>query len=248
MLGFPVEVTAVNHNTTHSHGMTVHVLGGRVGHDVCAEFEGAAENRGGESVVDDQRHAVLVSQVGEALQVKNLAGGVSHSFTEDALGVGAESHLDFFVGSVLVDEGAFDAQLLHGNAEEVAGTAVDCGSRNEVVTGFADVEHGVEVCSLTGRGEHGTYATFQLSDLGGNSVVGGVLETGVEVAGFLQVEQVSHLGGSVVLESGALVDGEHAGFALLGGPTGLNTQCFEICHIFLFMLNALIASATCRAI
>ena len=210
---FPVEVAAIDNAATDCHGVAVHVLGRGVGHDVNAEFDRTAENRGREGVVDNHRNAVLVGEISEALEVQDLAGRVCDGFAEDALGVRAESLFDFFVRSILVNERAFDAELLHRHGEEVARTAVNSGSADEVVAGFANVENGVEVCCLTGTREHGGNTTFESGDLVSDGVVGRVLQTGVEVATGLQVEQVGHVIGGFVLERGALVDGENARFA-----------------------------------
>lgn len=230
MVCFPVKVAAIDNAATDCHGVAIHVLGRGVGHDVNAEFDRTAENRSREGVVDDHRNAVLVGEISKALEVQDLACRVCDGFAEDALGVRAESLFDFFVGSVLVNERAFDAELLHGHREEVARTAVNSGSADEVVAGFANVENGVEVCSLTGTREHSSHTTFESGDLVGDGVVRRVLQTGVEVAGCLQVEQVGHVIGRFVLERGALVDGENARFAIFRLPTALNAKSFDFGH------------------
>ena len=228
---FPIEVAAIHDAAADCHSVAIHVLGRGVGHDVNAEFDRTAENRSRERVIDDHRDSVLVSDVGEALEVQNLASRVCNCFAEEALGVRAESLFDFFVGSVLVHERAFDAELLHRDGEEVARAAVNSARANEVVTRFADVEDGVEVGCLTGAREHRSHTTFESGNLVSDSVVGRVLQTGVEVAGSLQVEQVGHVVGRFVLERGALVDGENARFAVLRLPTALNTYGFWFCHV-----------------
>jgi len=233
---FPIEVAAIHDAAADCHSVAIHVLGRGVGHDVNAEFDRTAENRSREGVVDNHRNAVLVSEIGKALEVQNLASRVSDRFAEEALGVRAEGLFDFFVRSVLVHKRAFDAELLHRDGEEVARTAVDGARTDEVVAGFADVEHGVEVCSLTGAREHRSHATFESGDLGSHCIVGRVLQTGVEVAAGLQVEEVRHVIGGFVLESGALVDGENARFAVLRLPTALDTYGFRFSHVVKFLL------------
>ena len=47
VMGFPVEVAAIHNAAAHGSSMAVHVLGGGVRHDVNAEVDRAAENRGG---------------------------------------------------------------------------------------------------------------------------------------------------------------------------------------------------------
>ena len=109
-----------------------------------------------------------------------------------------------------------------------------------MVARFADVEDGVEVCSLTGTREHRGNTTFESGNLVSDSVVRRVLQTSVEIAGSLQVEQVCHIVGGFVLERGALVDGENARFAVLRLPAALNAQSFLICHVeILFLIKFL---------
>ena len=57
----PVEVAAVDDAAANLGGVAVHVLRRRVRHDVAAEPERTAEDRRGERVVDDERHAVPYS-------------------------------------------------------------------------------------------------------------------------------------------------------------------------------------------
>ena len=233
VMGFPVEVAAIHDAATHGHGVTVHVLGGGMRHDVHAEINRAAKNRSRERVVHNHRHAVLVGKLRESFQVENLAGGVCHRLSEEALGIRAEGLLDFFVAGILVHERAFDAELLHGDAEEVAGTTVNSAGADEVVARLADVEHGKEVRRLTGAGEHRCHTAFHRRNLGRHGIVGGVLQARVEVAASLQVEQVGHGVAGLVLESGALVDGEDARFAVFRLPAALDAQSFDLGHFFI---------------
>ena len=221
-MGFPVEVAAIHDASAGRNSMTVHVLGSGVRHDIDAEVNRLAENRGRERIVHNHRHAVLVGDVRKALEVQNLAGRVCDRFAEEALGVRAEGLFDFFVARVLVDERAFDAKLLHRHAEEVARTAVNGARANEVVARFADVEHRVEVRSLAGTREHAGDTAFEGGNLCSHGVVRRVLQTGVKIAFGLEVEEVGHRGAGLVFESRALVNGEHAGFAVLRSPTGLD--------------------------
>ena len=248
VMGFPVEVATIHNAAAHRSSMAIHVLGGGVRHNVNAEFNRAAENRSREGVVDNHRNAVLVSEISKALEVENLTCRVCNGFAEEALGVRAESLFDFFVAGILVNERAFDAELLHGDAEEIARTAVDGARANEVVARFADVEHRVEVGSLTGTREHRSHTAFESGDLGSHGVVRRVLQTGVEVAASLQVEQVGHGVAGFILESGALVDGEDARFTILRLPTALDAYSFWFSHFSLLLKTRLITdSGTIRA-
>ena len=54
------------------------------------------------------------------------------------------------------------------------------------------------------------------ADLGRHRIVGGVLESGIEVTAGLQVEQLAHLLAGLIAEGGGLDDGEIAGLAVAG--------------------------------
>ena len=127
LVRFPVKVAAVHNHAAHGGGMAVHVLGGGVGHDVRTPLEGPAVHRGGEGVVDDEGHAVGVGRLGELLNIQDGEGGVCNGLAEHRLGVGPEGGVQLLLGAVRVHEGELDAHALHGDGEQVEGTAVDGG-------------------------------------------------------------------------------------------------------------------------
>ena len=106
-----------------------------------------------------------------------------------------------------------------------------------MVTAGGNIENGVEGGRLAGGEQHGSGASLQGADLGRHGVVGGVLEAGIEIAAFLQIEQFSHLLARLILECRALIDREDTGFSFLGLPTGLYAQGFRfefVIHIGCF--------------
>ena len=124
-MGVPVKVTAVDDSSTYCGGVAIHILGGRVGHDVGTPLEGAAVDGRGKGVVHDEGHTVAVGDAGKLLDVEHLAAGVRDSLAEEALRVGAESLLYLLLRSILIDEGHLYAELLHRHAEEVVGATID---------------------------------------------------------------------------------------------------------------------------
>ena len=227
-VGHPVKLAAV-HDGTAQHGtVAVHVLGGGVGDDIRAPLEGAAVDRRGEGVVHDERHAVGVGGRGKLFNVQHGEGRVCDGLAEHDLGVGPEGGVQFFLGAQRVHEGGVNAHLLHGDGDEVEGAAVDGAGRHDVVACFAEVEQREEVCGLTAGGEHGGSAAFQLTDLLGHQVAGGVLQAGIEVAVGFQVEQLAHILAGGILEGSGLDNGDLAGFAVAGGVTALHADGITI--------------------
>ena len=225
-VGSPVELAGVDNDAAHGGSVTIHILGGGMGDDVSAPLEGTAVDGGGEGVVHDQGHAVGMGGLGELLNVQHRQGRVGDGLAENQLGVGPEGGVQLLLGAVGIHEGGFQTHLLHGHGEQVEAAAVDGGTGHDVVAAASDVEHGHEGGSLAGAGEHGSGAALQGADLGRHGVAGGVLQTGVEIAAGLQVKELAHILGGIVLERGTLNDGDLAGLAVAGGIARLDAQGF----------------------
>ena len=104
------------------------VLGQRMHDDVGAVLEGAAQVGRGHGVVDDDRHAVLVGDFGELLEVGDVAERVADRFAEDRLGLAVDQLLEGFRIAV-VGEAHVDAVLRQGVGEQVVGAAVQRAKR-----------------------------------------------------------------------------------------------------------------------
>ena len=176
---------------------------------------------------------MLVGDAGKLFNVENLQCGVGDCFAEQCLGVRTESGGDFFFGCIRIDKSHVDTQLLHGYAKQVERSAVNGGRTYKVVACLADVEDGIEIRCLSAGCQHGGYASFKGGYLGGNGIVRGVLQAGVEITAVLKVEQACHLFAGVVFESRTLINGEYTRFALFRSPPCLYAQCLRLellCH------------------
>ena len=193
-------------------------------HDVGAELNRTAVYGGREGIVYDHGHAVGVRGIGETLDVEHLHAGIGDSLGEDELGVGFEGGIDLLVSRIVVDESHVYAHLAEGHAEEIESASVDIVGGYHVVAGLADVEAGEEIGGLAGRCQHGAHSPFERGNLGRYLVVGGILEPCIEISCFLEVEEAAHLVACLVLERGALDEGNLAGFSLSGGVSGLDAE------------------------
>ena len=149
-MGLPVKTTAVHDHTTDSDAMSVHVLGRGVGNDVTAPFDRAAVDRRGKGIVDDQRNTMTVCDGRKLLDIEDADGRIGDGLAEDALRVRAEAVFQLFFADVRIDEGAFDAHLLHRYAKQIVCPAVDRTGGDEVIAGLTDVEYGKEIGCLAG--------------------------------------------------------------------------------------------------
>ena len=145
----PVEFAGVNYRAADRSTVTVHILGGRVRHDVRAPFKRAAVDGGCKGVVYDERHAVAVSDFCEFLNVEHLNGGVCDSLAEYELGVRPERSLKLLLGAVGGDKGEVDAHLSHCDSKEIICAAVYGGGGYHMVAAGGDVEYGEEIRRLT---------------------------------------------------------------------------------------------------
>ena len=223
-MSHPVELAAVHNGTAQGCAVAVHVLGGGMGHDIGTPFNGAAVDGGGKGVIHNQRHTVGVGCIGKLFNIQHRQGGVGNGFAKDSLGVGLERGVQLFLGTVRRDKGGGNAHLCHGDGDQVEGAAVNGAGRNDVVARVADVEQGKEVGCLAGTGQHTGGAALQFGNLGGDGIAGGVLQAGIKITAGLQVKQLAHIVGAIIFESGALHNGNLAGFAVAGGIAALYAQ------------------------
>ena len=239
-VGIPVEVAGIHDGSAHGGAVAVHVLGGRMRHDVGAPLDRTAHDRRGERVVDDQGHAVRMRGVGETLDIEHVERGVGDRLAEDRLGVGLERRLELLVSAVGGHERALDAHALHGVRDEVVRAAVDGGARHHVISLAQDVEQREEVRRLAGARQHASGTALELGDLCRNGVVGGVLQTGVEISRLLEVEQTTHVLGRIVLPRRRLVDGDLTGLTVAGTIAALHAgRSKMLCHALLLLLETL---------
>ena len=145
---------------------------------------------------------MVVRGLGKTLNVEHGEGGIGDGLAKDELGVGLEGSLELLVGAVGGNKRAGQAHAAHGVGEQVVGAAVDGRACDHVITGTGNVKDGKEVRGHARAREHRSGAALHLADLGGNEVTGGILQTAVEVARLLQVKQLAHVLGRVVLPRG----------------------------------------------
>ena len=93
-----------------------------------------------------------------------------------------------------------------------------------MVASLADIEYRIEVRGLSATGQHAAHAPFQSRDLGCHGIVGGVLQTGVEIPFFLQIEQLRHLVRVVILKCRTLNNRQFNRLTILRLVSSLHTQ------------------------
>ncbi len=112
------------------------------------------------------------------------------------LGVGGAAEI-LRVGRI--DEAAFDSHRAHGVLEQVPGAAVDVGRADEIIAGVTDVLHGEQRRSLARRHRKRGNAAFKRRHALLQHGLRRVHDARVDVAKFLQREQVCGVLGRIEL-------------------------------------------------
>ena len=167
--------------------MSAHEFGHGMHDHVGAIFDRPQQDWRGDRVVDDQRHAVLMRDPRQSLDVRNISGWIADAFAIDRPRVFID-HLFNVVGMVGLGEPSFDTALRKDVRQQGVGGAVKLGSRNDVVAQLGDVDQRI----LDG-GHSGTYAerihsAFERGHAFFQNSVGGVPDAGVDVALDVQIE------------------------------------------------------------
>ena len=102
-----------------------------------------------------------------------------------------------------------------------------------MVAAVCNIKDSVEICRLSGGGQHRCRAAFQLADFSRHQIAGGILQAGIEIAACFQIKELAHILAGVVFIGCALVDGDLSGFAVAGGVAALYAFCFNslIAHV-----------------
>ena len=85
-----------------------------------------------------------------------------------------------------------------------------------MVSAAADVKDGKEGGSHSRGGQHSGASALHLADLSGNRIVGGILQTGIEISVGFQIKQLAHRVAGGILKGRALNDGDLSGLAVAG--------------------------------
>ena len=83
----PGEAAAVHDHASDGRAVPADELGRRMDDDVGAPVQGPAEVGRGEGVVDDQRHARVMRDLGDAFDVEHVDLGIAHDLGVEALGL-----------------------------------------------------------------------------------------------------------------------------------------------------------------
>ena len=213
----PIELATVHDHAPNRGAVPANPLGGRVHHNIRPVVDRPAEIPArSERVVDHDRHACLMRDRDNGLEVRDVVTRVADALDIDRLRPVIDQALEL-VGFVPLDEFRRDAQSGEGDFELVVGAPVQVARADDVVTGMRQRGDDHELRSLARGRPDGGSTSFERGDALFQHVDGGVHDAGVDVAELLEPEQAGAVIGVVEHIARGGVDGHGAS---IGGRVG----------------------------
>jgi hypothetical protein len=178
--------------------------------DIGTPGDRLAEERTGQSVVDDEGDTGLVGDGGDRLDVDDEAAGIGRALDEDRLAFLRQRAREV-LGIVRIDENGFPAKFFERLAELGDRAAIELLRGEELVAGLHEGEEGEHLCGVAGGASRRPAAILEA----GNFLLEGrdrrVGEARINIAERRQVEQRSSVIGVVEDVGGGLIDRRDAG-------------------------------------
>ncbi len=194
--------------------------------NVGAVVERLEQDRGGDRVVDDQRHAVAMRDLCQSFDVADVAGGIADGLGEHGLGVIVDQPFDR-IGLVAVGEAAGDALARQDVREQRVRGAVKLRNRNDIAAGVGDVDERQMQRGLSGRDRERADAAFEVGDALLEYGGGRIGDSAVAIAFGFEIEQSGAMIGAVERVGDGLVDRNRDRFGRgIGVVAGVNCDGF----------------------
>ena len=164
-----------------------------------------AQIRRGKRVIDDQRHARLVRDLGDSLEIDDIHSRISNRLDVDELRLVCDRCAEVF-RVVGLDEGRVEAQTPEGDIELCVGATVERRRGDQVVAALAQAADGEKLRRLAARERQRADAALQRSHALLEHGRCGVHDARVDVAEALQAEQGCGVVGVFENVGGRLID------------------------------------------
>jgi len=221
-------VAGIDDRAAQAVAVSPEVFGQRMHHDVGAVLERAQQERCGHGVVDDQRHARGMRDLGDRSDVGDIAARVADGFDEHRLGAVVDQRGER--GRVgRIGKARLDAVLRQRVRQQVEAATVERTGGDDVVAGLGDGLDGIGDRGLPRGQRQRADAAFQRGQALLQHVGGGVHDARVDVARNLQVEQVGAVLGVIEGIRHGLVDRHrHRAGGRVGTVTAVHGQGFQL--------------------
>ena len=232
--------------------MTADELGSRVNNDISTVLDRADEVRSTEGVVNYERQTVLVRNLCNSLDIRNIGIRVAESLDVNSLSVVLDSTFQLFQ-IVCINEGGLNAELRQSVCQQIIAAAVDGLLCYDVVAGLSKCLNGVSDRCGTGSGSQSGNTVLERCNALLEHILCRIGQTTVDIACVSQTETVSrvltvmeNIGSGLVDRnctrignriSGLLTDVQLLGFK---GPVfGILDSCHDNNLLFIYMFEVI---------
>ena len=194
----PVKASGIDNHSADAGPMSAKPFGHRVNNDIRAVIEWFGEIGCGKSGIDDERNTVSLGNVADGIEVGDFERGVGNSLAEKGARVSVDGFSEVF-RIVGIDQTDFNAKIGKDVVELGVAAAVEILCRDDIITSFRQSDDGVENGgSSRGVSQPGHLVRpLEQGNAFFENVGGWVLESGVDVAEFLQSEKIGRVLGAV---------------------------------------------------
>ena len=203
----PWELATIDDAAADRGAMATQVFGQRVHHDIGTVVDRAQQDRCCYRVVDHQRDAISVRQLGQGPNIGDVARRVADTLAVDTLRGAVDHRFDVF-RLVTLGEARIDLHAGQQVVEQGVGGAIELRHGDEVAVGLAQVEDRIHHRRLAGGHRQGTDTTFEHGHAPVEDIDRGIAQPRVTVTrpapGLL--EEVDGVFRTVELIGGGLVD------------------------------------------
>ena len=158
--GQPVETPAVDNRAADGDAVAADPFRDRVHDDVGAERERAAEIRRGEGIVDQERNAGRMRDVGDLRDVEHFQSRIADGLADHQPGAFADCGAKP-VEIARLDEARGDAEARQRVGKEIDGAAIERRRCDDMIAGAQQRGDGEVHRRHAARGAHGADAVFE---------------------------------------------------------------------------------------
>ena len=219
----PVEIAAVDDGAANRRPMSAEKFRRRIDHHGRAVIERARENRR-RRIVHDQRHAELPPDGGDFGNRKDGELGIGQGLRVIGSCAVVRGAAEIFrIGGI--DEANFEPLILQRIGEKIIGAAIEIGGGDDVVPRAREILHGIGRSRLPGGQRQRRRAALQRRETRLQHAGRRIADARVDLAHFLQREEICRMFRVVELIAGGLIDGHgHRAIGCVGAPAGMQLQ------------------------
>ena len=207
----PGKSSAIDDGTTERRAVPAHEFGQRFDHDVGPVGDRAQQDGRRNGIVDHEWHAVPMGNLGQGLDIADVAGRIADALAEHGLRLTVDQPLDS-LRRIGFGEAGRDPLPRQNMGEQRMSSAVELRHGHDVAAAVRKVGDRVIECRLPGADRQGRDAAFERRDALFEHRRCRITDPAIPVAFLLKVEQRRSMVRAVERISHGLIDRDRHGF------------------------------------